>query len=430
LALAVAGWSRAAWGQAAPTAPETLAIGDWRLTPVAEARFRVEYRHWLGDEDSGLLVERARIGIDAQYGASLEGRIVLQDARDLDLGRGSHIVGGPLPLAVTGAYEVWGEAHTSSPTRPSYIRIGRQPVTWGEGRLLGSADWLPPGRTLDAVRGRLVMADSAFELLAAVITDPTIAAIAPYAKLFGARAEVAFDPLLALEAYGLARLAQDNPMPSLDGTVMGETYTGALRAHGSGQGWEYGAEGAYQLGHVDLLDENRAAWAAAGHVAYTFERGLLRPELGLGAAYASGDGGGSTYRAFDPLLPDVHTWYGGMDLFAWSNEAEASLRAALETSATSSAALEYRYARLAQANGTWRTGYLATVGAAPGNSHADLGHEVDAVFRWSPWTPVELSVGYSLFLLGDGARAVLTASQIAIPGSVHFAFAQATLRLP
>jgi len=427
--MAAVGWSSAAWGQAEPTAPDTLAIGDWRLTPVAEARLRGEYRHWLGDEDSGLLVERARIGIDAQYGAGLEGRIVLQDARDLDLGRGSHIVGGPLPLAATGAYEVWGEAHTSS-ARPSYSRIGRQPVTWGEGRLLGTADWLPTGRTLDAVRGRLVVRDAAFELLAAVITDPAFAAIAPYAKLAGARAEVAIDPLLAFEAYVLARFAQGNPVPSLDGTVMGETYTGALRAHGNGQAWAYGAEGAYQVGHVDLLAENRAAWAAAGHVAYTFERASLRPELRLGAAYASGDGGGSTYRAFDPLLPDVHTWHGAMDLFAWSNEAEASVRAAVETSTASAAALEYRYARLAQADGTWHTGYLATVGAAPGNTHADLGHELDAVFRWSPWSPVDLSVGYSLFLLGDGARAVLTASQIAIPGSVHFAYAQATLRVP
>jgi hypothetical protein len=414
----------------APTAPETLALGDWRLTPVAEARLRGEYRHWLGDEDSGLLVERARLGIDAEYGAGLEGRLVLQDARDLDLGRGSHIVGGPLPLAVTGAYEVWGEAHTSSPTGPSYIRIGRQPIAWGEGRLLGTADWLPTGRTLDAVRGRLVLGDTAFELLAAVITDPTVAAIAPYAKLAGARAEVAIDPLLALEAYVLARFAQDNPVPSLDGTVMGETYTGALRAHGNGRAWVYGAEGAYQLGHVELLAENRAAWAAAGHVACTLEGAILHPELRLGAAYASGDGGGSTYRAFDPLLPDVHTWHGAMDLFAWSNEAEVSLRAAAETSTTSAAALEYRYARLAQAAGTWRTGYLATVGAAPGNTHADLGHEVDAVFRWSPWSPVDLSVGYSLFLLGDGARAVLAASQLAIPSSVHFAYAQAVLRIP
>ncbi len=406
-----------------------MAIGDWQLTPVAEARLRGEYRHWLGDEDSGLLVERARLGIDAQYGASLEGRIILQDARDLDLGRGSHIVGGPLPLAVTGAYEVWGEAHSSS-ARPSYIRIGRQPVTWGEGRLLGTADWLPTGRTLDAVRGRLVVAAAAFELLAAAITDPTVASIAPYAKLAGARAEVAFDPLLAFEAYVLARFAQDNPVPSLEGTVMGETYTGALRAHGSGRGWDYGAEGASQLGHVDLLAENRAAWAAAGHVAYTFERAILRPELRLGTAYASGDGGGSTYRAFDPMLADVHVWHGSMDLVAWSNEAEVSVGAALETSTTSSASVEYRYARLAQADGTWRTGYMATVGAAPGNTRADLGHEVDAVFRWSPWSPVGLSVGYSFFLLGDGARAVLTASQIAIPGSVHFAYAQATLRIP
>jgi hypothetical protein len=275
-----------------------------------------------------------------------------------------------------------------------------------------------------------VVADAAFELLAAVLTDPNVASIAPYAKLVGGRAELAIDPLLVFEAYVLARFAQDNPEPSLDGTVMGDTYTAALRVHGDGQAWVYGAEGAYQVGRVDLLAEDRLAWATAGHVAYTFERATLRPELSLGAAYASGDGGGSTYRAFDPLLPDVHTWQGAMDLFAWSNEAEASLRAEVETSTASRAALEYRYARLAQANGTWRTAYLATIGVAPGNTHADLGHEVDAVFRWSPWIPVDMSVGYSLFLLGDGARAILTASQVPNAGAAHFAYLQASLRVP
>jgi hypothetical protein len=428
LALAAIGWSHGAAAQETPAAPETLAVGDWRFTPVAEARLRLEYRHWLGDEDSGLLVERARLGIDAEQGV-FEGRVVFQDARTLDLGRGSHIAGGPLPLAVTGAYEAWGEARTPS-RDASFVRAGRQAVTWGEGRLLGSADWLSTGRTLDGLRGRLVVADSAFELLAAVLTDPSVPTIAAYGELFGARAELALDPLLAFEAYGLARLAHDNPLESLDSTVKGETYVLALRAHGDRQEWVYGAEGAYELGHVDVLAEDRGAWAAAGHMGYRFYTAGPLDEARIAGSFASGDGGGATYRAFDPLLPDLHTWHGSMDLFAWSNEAEVSARASFVLGPAASATLEYRYARLANASGTWRTGYLATIGSAPGNSRAELGHEIDAALSWSPCAPADFSLSYSLFLPGSGARAVLDAAQIGVPQAAHFAYLEAAFHLP
>ena len=146
---------------------------------------------------------------------------------------------------------------------------------------------------------------------------------------------------------------------------------------------------------------------------YVFEHARLLPAVRVGGAYASGDHGGSTYRAFDPLLPDVHTWHGAMDVFAWSNEAEVNARVTAVPWTDGIAGVEYRYARMAQPDGSWRSGYLQ-LNAAPdaSNRQAELGHEVDAWIGWSPWDPVELSVGYSALVLGDGARAVLAASRI------------------
>jgi hypothetical protein len=357
----------------------------------------------------------------------------------LNVPPGSDTVGGPASLAVTGAYEAWGEAHTAG-ARPSFVRVGRQPVTWGEGRLLGVADGSPTGRTLDALRGRLVLADGVVEALAAGLSDPTTNAPFAYGELFGARTDWAFDPLFAVEAYVLARLVQESPRASLDGTVHGQTYTGALRLHGDAHGWTWGAEGALQLGRADQIatgnpaSADRLAWAAAGHVAYTFQHAALLPTARLGASYASGDSGGSTYHAFDPLLPDVRAWHGAMSLFAWSNEAEASGRASIAPWTDAVAAVEYRYARLAEPGGAWRTGYLVTIGRDPANTQPDLGHEIDGILMWSPWVPVDLEAGYSFLLLGDGARAILAASAFGGQGApskvVHFAYAQATLRLP
>jgi hypothetical protein len=430
--LVLLAWAGTARAQVAPPAPESIAVGDWKLTPVAEMRVRGEYRRDLGTEDRGMLLERARLGLDVERGP-VEMRIVLQDARLWDLGAGSDADGQPTPLAQTGAYEAWGEARTSS-AHPSFVRVGRQAVTWGEGRLLGSSDWSPTARSLDAARGRLVTGDWAFEALAASLSDPVPPAgsvVAPaYGELLGARIEWAIDPLLAVELYGLARFAQIDPTLSLEGSVRGETYTPSLRLHGDAHGWTWGAEGALQLGRAVAFAQDRLAWATAGHVAYAFQNVKLSPALRLGSSYASGDHGGNQYTAFDPLLPDAHTWYGAMDLFAWSNAIEGNARASIAPWTAATAAVEYRYARLVEAGGAWRSDYLVTITPASTNGDLELGHEIDATLRWSPWVPLELSAGYSVLILGAGAKGALAAERVPAADLAHMAMGQATVRLP
>jgi alginate export protein len=430
--LAIVGAATTALAQVAPPAPETIAVGDWQLAPVVEVRARGGYARGLDDRDWVPLTERSRLGLDVQRGP-FEGRVVIEDARLFYVAGDVGPSWGPAPLGLTAAYEAWAEAHTASP-RPAFVRVGRQPVTWGEGRLLGVADWSPTGRSLDAVRGQLPLGDGAFEVLAASLSDPSLPLGTSYGELFGARGQWALHPLFSVEAYVLARLVQGTLGPAVEPSVRGQTYTGAIRAHGDAYGWTWGVEGAYQLGRADAVrgGENRAAWAAAGHVARTFERALLLPAVRLGISYASGDDGGGTYRAFDPLLPDVHVWHGAMDLFAWSNEEEASARAAITPWTDTIVAVEYRYARLAEPAGAWLNAYLMRVGEAPGNTHADLGHEIDAVLTWSPWASLELVTGYSALVLGAGARAALQGASFGAttPGISQLAYAQATFRIP
>lgn len=430
--LVVLAWAGAARAQIAAPAPDAIPVGDWKLAPVVEARVRGEGRADVDGNDHGELLERVRLGADAWRGP-VEVRVVLQDARLWDLGAGTAGVGQPSSLAQTGAYEAWVDAHTAS-ARPSFLRVGRQAVTWGEGRLLGASDASPTGRSLDAVRGRLVVGDWAFEALGASLSDPVNNQAAPvppaYGELVGARVEWGFDPLLAVDAYGLGRFAQAQPAENLEGTVQGETYTGALYLHGDAHSIAWGAEGAVQLGHVSGLALDRLAWAGAGHVAYSFDRVVLSPTLRLGGSYASGPEAGSKYTAFDPMLPDARAFYGAMDLFAWSNIVEGHARVTVVPWTDAVASVEYRYARLAQAGGPWRTDYLVTVAPATGNTQAELGNEVDVALRWAPWEPLELAAGYSLLALGSGAKALLAEERVTAPDVAHFGFGQATVRLP
>lgn len=420
----VAGCVASAWGPAASADAGSVTLGDWQIAPVVDARLRGDVWHYLPGRDGGELVERARLGADLQR-TEFEARVVLQEAGTL--GAGADLTGGPVRFTSTGPYELWGDWRPCNEC--GLLRVGLQPIEWGEGRLLGTDDWSAAGRTLYAARARLALAAVAVEGLAAVLVSSNVPAAGPYAELFGARAELAFDSRLALEGYVLARVAQDNPLQSLDGTVRGTTYATALRVHGETRRLEWGVEGAYELGHVDELGRSRAAWATASHVATVFERLALRPTVRFGVAYASGDRGGSTYGGFDPLLPDEHRWHGAMDLFAWSNEAEVSAGLAMTPLQHVKVAAEYRYVRLAQAAGIWHAEDLTTIGGAPGNTHADLGHEADVGLTWSTAASLELSAGYSLLTLGEGGRAIIRANQLGSPDLSQFAYVQATLRV-
>ncbi|MEO8799829.1 MAG: alginate export family protein, partial [Polyangiaceae bacterium] len=226
----------------------------------------------------------------------------------------------------------------------------------------------------------------------------------------------------------------------------GETYVASLRASGESKGLSYGAEGAYEFGRAAALnDATRSAYALAAYVGKRFDSVSLVPSIRLGASYASGDDspaggvGRTLYKQFDPLLPDVHAHYGAMDIFSWSNTVEANARVGIAPTRATTLELEYRYARLVRASGEWLNGYLQPVGQSNGKSGSELGHEVDVGFGWRPWVPFELRAGYSLFVLGDGAREIMAAeargSQKAnglfSPSSTsHFAYLQATLTVP
>jgi Alginate export len=458
--------------QSPAPAPEKIAVGDWQLTPLVEVRVRGEYRRNPPDlggldfygrsspavRDAWGVFERSRLGLGVERGA-VRAQVTLQDARAL----GSPPPDGTLAyrgsgLGQVGAYEAYLEAHGAS-ARPTYLRLGRQAVVWGEGRLIGSADFSPTGRSLDAVRAHVALGNWDFEALAAMleppsplgrsvgdITGPSRSGV----QLYGVTARWTLDPLVRVEAFGLARVSRASG--ALDGSrftysrLSGELVTGSLRVSGDAKGWSYGVEGAYQLGNSDSLalsSTDVSAWAAYAHVSKTLEQLLWTPTFRLAGSYASGDDGTGTYTQFDPLLADPQRFHGQMDLFAWSNMMDVAARASVVPWADTSFGLEYRYARLADAGGEWMGSYLTAVGqqrsVLANQKDADLGHELDVSFAWRPWIPFELRAGWSGLLLGDGARTMMAAhargknegnGTFAPSDIAHYAFAQATLTMP
>jgi Alginate export len=467
--------------QSPPPAPEKIAVGDWQLAPLVEVRVRGEYRRDAPDlggldffgrsseriRDQWVVLERSRLGLGAERGA-VRAQITLQDARALGAPSPTARLANARGLGRLEPYEAFGEVRSSG-ARPHYLRLGRQAVVWGEGRLVGSADFSPAGRSLDAARGHLAFGNFDFEALAAILEVPgplgsafsdTSGPSAPGVQLYGLAAKWTIDPLLRVEAFGLVRVSRSSGA-ELDGSrfaaarLAGERYTAALRVSGEAKGWSYGAEGAYQFGaasSVAIGGADIAAWAAAGSVSKTLDQLLFSPTFRVAGSYASGDNRKGAYKQFDPLLADPQRFHGQMDLFGWSNMMDVAGRAQIVPWTDAAFALEYRYARLAQAAGEWVGGYLTAVGGRerpplvatapsgrPLSDETELGHELDVVFTYRPWIPLELRAGWSGLLLGDGAKAVMAAHErgsrlpngaISPANIAQYGYLQATLTMP
>jgi hypothetical protein len=451
--------------QAAPLL-DSYTIGAWTFRPSLELRFRGEYRR--NPVDSGgalysstailadgyrlnlpdtlnttppvqsewLVGERARLGLSVDRGP-VTGVLLLQDARVFGSQK-SNLAGPAEPTVPSFApFEAYIDVHSRSGRR-MFLRVGRQRVTWGSGRLLGENDWTPTARSLDAGRFGIEFGDINIELMAALLSSPgelpagSSSGEGSGAQLYGADGVWHLMPLFNVEVTGLARVVRD---PSPRWLKPSDTFLVGGRFFGDRGGLRYDLEGAYELGRVQSFGVNRSlsAFALAGRVAFETS---LPGHLTFAAqgAYASGDNGdtdpNSTQKRFDPILPDAHDNLGPMGLYAWSNLIEGGGDLSLQPTEEVTLRAGYRYVALAQPGGRWSNAILVPVGSAPENGSRALGHEIDASVGWTPWDGVRVSGGYGLFLFASGAEAILRDANRYSSGMQHWGFVQTTLRAP
>lgn len=482
--LSIAALSAGAAAQATPL-PDTITVGAWTFRPLVEVRVRGEYRRHPFDagglgysptavlyEDYGttlpkvvdrqpgvfnqyFVTERARLGLAVDRGP-VTAAVTLQDARVWGSGTGllGTIGSGQPALAAFGPYEAYIDAHTRS-GRKVFLRIGRQAVSWGDGRLIGTNDWSTTGRSLDAARFGFQVGDVDVELLASMLAMPGryspagsaggLGALGGTAtattvgttnllegsgsQLYGLNAIWHALPLLNVELTGLARVVRE-PAPIT--LTPSNTFVIDGRISGDRRGFRYAVEGAYELGKVSWYGSNRDLRAFAFAARASWETALPgHLTFGAEGAYASGDDGKptGTLRRFDPILPDEHTTLSPMSLFAWSNLIFGGGTIGLRPVEELGLQAGYHYAALAQPGGRWTSAALVPVGAAPASTARSLGHEIDAAVKITPWKPLEIETGYGLFIRGSGAREILFAAER--PATLqHWAYLQTTFRAP
>lgn len=378
--------------------PLTFRLGDFLFRPSGEVRARLEVRaRWFGEpSDHFLVTTRVRLGLDVRWDA-VRAVVQLQDARDLGLTPGASSAG------TTGVFQGFLELGDGL----SFLRVGRQTIDIGTGRLIGSLNWASAARSFDAVRARGVIGGLAVDVFAALVSMPRSVAderfeIDSEGDYVGALTIEWVDPALRLGIDFVLR--HDGPAEGNVGRrrdVMAFT----LRADGALAPVRYVFETIAQA-HAARESPGGIAFAAIGEIYVTVAEAWA-PEVGIGLTYGSGRSPSGSTVELDNFYASNHQIYGLADLFGLRNQAQAFLYGSLTPDAD--ALTMWAAARLfalPEPTARWSNAPGVTVGADGDNHEGLAGGELDIELRWRPIRAVDLWAGYALFLPAAGAVAL------------------------
>ena len=291
-------------------------------------------------------------------------------------------------------------------------RLGRQELSLGDERLVGTVAWTNTGRVFDGARvlgkaGRVNwtafwMNVAERDSLQPVGLDPQVnQGVHDDGWLLGGFASAA----LGGSTAEVTALYDRNAVTST-------SYTVNLRVHGTAAAFLYDVAGAYQFG------PDRSAWFASGRAGANLGRGSLAAQLD----YLSGDDDPTAgdVKAFNTLYATNHKFYGYMDYFLnfpgqldQAGLVDAMLRGSFDPSSATRIRADLHHFRLAQDRGNGKT----------------LGTELDLVGTWSLATVAALEAGGGVFFPSESITTLLPAFSGGTDAT-YWGYAQLTLRWP
>lgn len=325
---------------------------------------------------------------------------------------------------------------------PLTVKIGRQELTYGDQRLVGSAMWLNTPHTFDAVKVRY---QNAF-MGADVFTSSLV-----YTRNDGFNKSNPQDLLSGLyldfpglsknnviETYVFARnvargIVTDDwsevPAPFRFPAPQ-DIYTIGFRAKskpGTLGAWDYGIELMGQLGNRTAVYPatpvpvaktaprlSQEAYAFVLQTGYTWKDSPWKPRLAFIFSGASGDHSSADKNSetFQNLLPSNHGLYGLMDLSGLQNILDYRLAFSVKPSAKTSLAFDFHQQVLMSTYDYWYNVAGVprnTPGAAPGSGrgyginpgyNGNLGQEIDLIAGWTVTRGLLLESGVGHFFRG------------------------------
>lgn len=196
------------------------------------------------------------------------------------------------------------EVRSSGPTTVA-ARLGRQELTFGGERVIGTVGWTQQGRTFDAVRLSADWDRFRVDVIGAQLAEESALGIEDDAYFLGAYAVLLDAGPGSLDLYALYDRAEG----------AAETNQGTFGARWVGQysGFDLRGEGTYQTG--DRADVHVAAFMFGGRVGRPFYGGAASATLWYDYLSGDDDLSDGTLRVFDTLFATNHKFYGLADYF-------------------------------------------------------------------------------------------------------------------
>lgn len=251
------------------------------------------------DDPCGAWLQRFGLHGDLHWGGYLRAFVEVHSA--LENGRAA----GPSPADENKLelQNVFVEARVRSARNADIqLRLGRQELQLGSGRLISVRDGPNVRRTFDGVRMRLEAGLWDFNAIAVqpredhpgAFDDSTDRSQA----LWGAYATRSFAPPAAggIDLYYLGYRNDDATFDQ--GSAEERRHTLGIRLFGSADRWRWNLEPIVRFGKYGAA--NLRAWTIASEISYTWLQQTWKPRLMLSANIASGDR--------DPLDPDLQTF--------------------------------------------------------------------------------------------------------------------------
>lgn len=394
---------------ASPGAPSPAALPiawEGQLRYRYEARTLLDYRvpgtfgragtQTLG-ERGDLSIMRTRVGATVRMAPQVRGYFVLQDARTMGA------EGSPSgTLANVDLYHAYVDLDSVG-QHPLSVRVGRQTLAYGEGRVVAGADWGNAGRAYDGARVRWTPARMQIDGFVSWISEGRL--IGQDRLLSGVDGMFKSKRGHELEAYHFRRSFGDASWTSESGrkgALMDAT--SGLRMRVLQPRFDVRAEAATQNGQ--RASDAVRAWFFVGRVTADL-RGAWKTKVFGEYMRATGDEDPTDgkFQRFDPVYWGGHNYQGALDVAGASNLRDQCAGISTTPAKGWTLQAEGHVFRLDQPRDVWVDDAGTTLRrSAAGTAGNTLGRELDASLRWDTRGKVSILAGASRFWAGDFVR--------------------------
>jgi alginate export protein len=303
------------------------------------------------------------------------------------------------------------------------LKVGRQVLEFGDGRVIGPSNWTNTARTFDAVLLDLQHAQSKVSLFASSVVVQQDGGFDRHVQgnnlygIYGSSRDLI--PQATLEPYVLWRVAPNNKKltaSSFPGKLS-EVTVGVRLAGKLPNAFDYNMEMQRQTGSIGA--RSISAWAGYWSLGKTLHSVATTPRLFIESNYASGTknpkGDWSTY---DMIYPSEHDKLGFADQIGKRNIQQ--IRVGIEETIGKRRKLSLRQAYMnfwlaTVHDGLYTNGGAPSLPAAPSVGARHVGQELDLIATYHLHKKCEIGFGYSRIFAGAYLKAVTDGRDFGYP---------------